>query len=71
MENTVFSVLKNVKININGQKTMTHLKSKEQIRSWKDSSAVKSTLCSRRKLGFDSEDTHGGSRLSSVPGPIF
>lgn len=39
MDDTVFSVLKSMKTKINAQKTMKPLKSKEQVKSWKDSSA--------------------------------
>lgn len=63
MEHTAFLVLKNMKTKISGQKAIKHLKSEEQVKSWKDSFAVKSTQCFCRDMGFCSQDAYGVSTL--------
>ena len=45
---------------------------KQTCRGWRDGSAVKSTSCSSRRPGFNSQHLHGSSHLSikSVPGGL-
>jgi hypothetical protein len=56
-------MLKNNKTN---KKTKTKNK---KNRGWRDGSAVKSTGCSRRRPGFDSQHPHSGSQPSATPVP--
>ena len=42
---------------------------KQKNRDWRDGSMVKSTSCSSRGLGFNSQHPHGSSQLSVTPVP--
>ena len=50
----------------NHEKVLAHI-IEESLKGWRDSSAVKSTDCSSRGPGFNSQHPHGSKQLSVTP----
>jgi hypothetical protein len=51
---------------------ITHKEAKHSHMGWRDDSEVKSTVCSSRGPGFNSQHPHGGSQPSVIKsGALF
>ena len=59
-----------VQMNLTSEKTAwAFLKLKTNKEGWRDGSALKSTGCSSRRPGFNTQHPHSSSQLSVTPAP--